>query len=95
MGEHEAAEPLEPAGPPVVVVQPAWYAAAVKAVLAFLAIVATNAFADLHSGRPWPEDGGEWLRWALTIIVGTYAVYRIPNAKPTVEPATPAAPGVE
>lgn len=86
MGEHEAVEPIEPAPP--IVVQPPWYAYAVKALLAFLGILVTNAFADLQSGRPWPENGGEWLRWGLTIVGGTYLVYRIPNAKPK-----PAAPG--
>lgn len=59
-----------------------------KAILTFVGAVATNAFADLlQSGQPWPATGGEWVRWAVSIIGTTYLVYRVPN-KPKAEAAS-------
>ena len=56
-------------------VKPYW-----KAILAFVSLLATNVSADLmNGGPPWPQNAGEWARWLVTQIVGTYAVYRVPK----------------
>lgn len=52
-----------------------------KGILAFLSLVATNAVTDLmQSGNPWPNTGGEWVRWAVTVFGGTLLVYGKGNA---------------
>jgi hypothetical protein len=51
-----------------------------KAILAFVALLVTNIATDLTTGNePWPSDGGEWARWLLTIVLGTWLVYQVPN----------------
>lgn len=58
-----------------------------KAILAFISLVVTNIAADLTAGNePWPQSGGEWARWLLTIILGTWLVYQLPNRQTTALP---------
>lgn len=53
-----------------------------KAILAFLGLLATNAATDLmQSGEPWPADGGEILRWLISIVAGTWLVYQVPGPR--------------
>ncbi|QEA10796.1 holin [Mycobacterium phage Weirdo19] len=60
-----------------------------KAILAFVSLLVTNIAADLTAGgQPWPTDGGEWARWLLTITLGTWLVYQLPNSA---HPRTPRA----
>lgn len=52
-----------------------------KSILAFAGLVATNASASLmQTGEPWPTDGGQWARWAVTTVAGTWLVYQKRNA---------------
>jgi hypothetical protein len=53
-----------------------------KAILAFLGLLATNVAADVMGGGNewWPATIGEGVRWAVTMLAGTWLVYRIPNA---------------
>lgn len=52
-----------------------------KAICAFAVLVATNAATDLTtSGTPWPATGGDWVRWAVSIVGGTLVVYGKGNA---------------
>ena len=52
-----------------------------KAILGFLALLATNMATDLMRGEEfWPSTPGEILRWAITSIAGTWLIYQIPNA---------------
>lgn len=54
-----------------------------KAVLAFLALLATNvATALVSSGQPWPHDRAGWLTFAVTIVGGTWLVYQKSNGPP-------------
>ncbi len=54
----------------------------VKAITAFLALLLTNIAADLTAGgQPWPTTGGEWVRWFVTITLGTWLVYQLPNSQ--------------
>lgn len=51
-----------------------------KSILAFLGLVATNAAASLMQYEvPWPLTGGDWARWLVSIVAGTWLVYRVPN----------------
>ena len=52
-----------------------------KAILAFLGLLATNVAADIMGGGEewWPATWQEGLRWAVTMLAGTWLVYRIPN----------------
>lgn len=52
-----------------------------KAILAFLGLLATNIATELMRGPEfWPTNWGSALRWAVTVIAGTWLVYRVPNA---------------
>ena len=52
----------------------------VKSILAFLALVLTNVATQLTTtGTAWPTDGGEWVRFAVTTVLGTWLVYQVPN----------------
>lgn len=54
-----------------------------KAILAFGALLATNVATQLTTASaPWPTDGGEWLRFALTTAGGTWLVWQGPRNKP-------------
>ena len=51
-----------------------------KSILAFLSLFATNLAADwMANGQPWPETGGELVRWVVSIGVGTFLVYQKAN----------------
>lgn len=64
-----------------------------KTVVAFLGLLVTNAVASLmESGEPWPTNGGQWARWAISTIVGTLGVYGLPNT--TKEPEVAATQSV-
>lgn len=49
-----------------------------KTIAAFFAVYLANAIFDLATGgRPWPQNGDEWLQYALTTVaagVGAFAV---------------------
>ncbi|WPH57663.1 hypothetical protein [Mycobacterium phage WXIN] len=58
-----------------------------KAILAFLTLVATNAATDLmQSGNPWPSNGGEWVRFAVSTVGGTLIVWSKRNKEPVDKP---------
>lgn len=54
-----------------------------KMFLAFAALLGTNVAVELmKSDAPWPPDLGSWVRWGLSIGVGTFLVWgkaNIPN----------------
>jgi hypothetical protein len=61
-----------------------------KAVLAFVSVVVTNLLANFaNSSTPAPQTAGEWITLLVTTLVGTAAVYVVPN-----KPASPAAADV-
>ncbi|UOW93097.1 hypothetical protein SEA_NOSHOW_28 [Mycobacterium phage NoShow] len=58
-----------------------------KAILAFLSLLATNVATEVtQDGVVFPTDGGEWARWAISIIGGTWLVYQLPNNRATLPP---------
>lgn len=55
-----------------------------KAILAFISLLATNVATELtQDGVVFPSDGGEWARWLVSILGGTWLVYQLPNARST------------
>ena len=47
-----------------------------KSILAFVALLVTNAAADwMQNGQPIPQDFGQLTRWLASIIGGTAVVY--------------------
>jgi hypothetical protein len=59
-----------------------------KAVAGFVAAVGINVATDLSDGgAPWPQDGGEWVRFLLTVTGGTLAVYMSPKNADTAKHA--------
>lgn len=53
-----------------------------KSILAFFALVLTNVAMQLTTtGVPWPTSGGEWTRFGLTTLLGTWLVYQGPRNK--------------
>lgn len=60
-----------------------------KSIAAFLSLVATNVATQLMTeGVPWPTDGGEWGRFIITTLLGTWLVFQKANAPKAVEPST-------
>jgi hypothetical protein len=51
-----------------------------KAVLAFLSLLATNVATNLTTNsEAWPTNVHEWVRWTVTIVLGTWLVWQVPN----------------
>lgn len=55
-----------------------------KSILAFLTLVATNVATQLMTtGVPWPTSTGEWVRFAVTTVLGTWLIWQVPNKTST------------
>lgn len=53
-----------------------------KAIMAFIALLVTNAVTDLmQDGHPFPTNWGDGARWLLSIALSTAAVYGVRPAK--------------
>lgn len=51
-----------------------------KAILTFGGMMLTNVAVDLmQSGKPWPDTGGDWLRFFVSSFLITWIVWRVPN----------------
>lgn len=51
-----------------------------KSILAFLSLLATNvATLWVTNGQPLPENGGEWVTFAVTTVGGTWLVFQTRN----------------
>lgn len=51
-----------------------------KSILAFLGLLVTNVSTELmKNGTVVPTTVGDGLRWAITMIAGTWLVYQVPN----------------
>lgn len=58
-------------------------AGALKAIGAFVFLLITNVATNLTTGgEAWPTDGGQWARWGLTTVLGTWLVYALPYRGP-------------